>query len=80
MQLDCLGIYVYQPLMKNYTDFDFNIPIGRHGDCYDRYLIRIQEMRESISIIKQAISNIPSGAIKIDNYKFMAPPKTRNEI
>jgi len=60
---------------ENYPDFDFNIPVGRHGDCYDRYLIRIQEMRESIGIITQCINNIPQGSVKIDNYKFIAPPK-----
>jgi NADH dehydrogenase I D subunit len=60
---------------ENYSDFSFNIPVGRHGDCYDRYLIRIQEMRESIKIIKQALSTLPKGAIKIDNYKLLAPPK-----
>jgi NADH dehydrogenase (ubiquinone) Fe-S protein 2 len=61
---------------ENYGDFNFNIPVGRHGDCYDRYLIRVQEMRESIGIITQCLSNMPAGAIKIDNYKLMAPPKS----
>jgi len=60
---------------ENYNDFDFNIPVGRHGDCYDRYLIRIQEMRESISIVNQCLSKMVDGPIRIDNYKLMAPPK-----
>jgi NADH dehydrogenase (ubiquinone) Fe-S protein 2 len=61
---------------ENYSNFDFNIPVGRHGDCYDRYLIRIQEMRESIAIIRQCISTIPEGLIKTDNYKFTPPSKS----
>jgi len=60
---------------ENYDEFNFGVPVGRHGDCYDRYLIRIQEMRESISIIEQAIEKIPEGPIKIENYKIIAPPR-----
>jgi len=65
---------------ENYDDFSFSIPVGRHGDCYDRYLIRIQEMRESISIIRQALSQIPEGAVRIDNYKLMTPPKHKMKL
>lgn len=43
-----LGIYCVATPYENYDEFNFQIPVGRHGDCYDRYLIRIQEMRESI--------------------------------
>jgi NADH dehydrogenase I D subunit len=56
-----------------YNLFDFEIPIGKNGDCYDRYLIRVQEMRQSLRIIKQAIDNIPEGFFKIDDYKFVSP-------
>jgi NADH-quinone oxidoreductase subunit D len=40
---------------------EFSIPVGRNGDCYDRYFVRIQEMRESLRIIDQCIANIPFG-------------------
>jgi NADH:ubiquinone oxidoreductase subunit D len=46
-----------------YAAFDFSIPVGSVGDCYDRYLVRIEEMRQSLSIIQQAIHNIPYGNI-----------------
>jgi len=60
---------------ENYDEFNFQIPVGRHGDCYYRYLIRIQEMRESISIIQQALANIKEGPIKVENFKISTPPK-----
>jgi NADH dehydrogenase (ubiquinone) Fe-S protein 2 len=53
-----------------YPDIDFCVPTGMTGDCYDRYLIRMEEMRESISIIKSAIDIIPSGSIKSSDGKF----------
>ena len=54
-----------------YNKLDFNIPIGKNGDCYDRYLIRIFEMRESIKIISQCINEIPKGPYKgLDNKLF----------
>lgn len=60
---------------ENYEEFNFNIPIGRHGDCYDRYLIRIQEMRESLAIVQQCLANIPEGPVKVENYKIISPPR-----
>jgi len=57
-----------------YDQLDFSIPTGNNGDCYDRYLIRIFEMRESLKIIFQCINNIPNGLIKIDDTKI-TPPK-----
>ncbi len=53
-----------------YDLLDFNIPVGVMGDCYDRYLIRIFEMRESLKIIEQVFNKIPSGLIKYDNKKL----------
>jgi NADH:ubiquinone oxidoreductase subunit D len=47
-----------------YKYIDFNIPVGKNGDCYDRYLVRIQEMRESLSIIHQALSFLSRGPIR----------------
>jgi NADH dehydrogenase (ubiquinone) Fe-S protein 2 len=58
-----------------YNTLDFNIPIGRNGDCYDRYLIRINEMRQSILIISQCLNLIPLGPIKVDNYKIVPPSR-----
>jgi len=57
-----------------YRDFDFKIPIGKNGDCYDRYLCRMEEMRESVKIIKDCIKNMPSGPVKSIDGKI-TPPK-----
>ncbi len=57
-----------------YKDLDFNIPVGKNGDCYDRYLCRVEEMRESVKIIKQCIKKLPKGPVKsVDNK--ISPPK-----
>ena len=58
-----------------YDDLEFKIPIGKNGDCYDRYLCRIEEMRESVKIIKQCLKNIPKGPIKTEDGKISPPPK-----
>lgn len=57
-----------------YDKMDFDIPIGKHGDCYDRYLVRMEEMYQSIRIIQQAIEGMPDGPIKSKNLKI-SPPK-----
>ncbi len=57
-----------------YRDFDFKIPIGKNGDCYDRYLCRMEEMRESVKIIKDCIKKMPSGPVKSIDGKI-TPPK-----
>jgi NADH dehydrogenase (ubiquinone) Fe-S protein 2 len=59
-----------------YSEMNFQIPVGVNGDCYDRYLIRVQEMRESLKIINQAIQLIPFGHIKIDDRKISAPSRS----
>ena len=58
-----------------YDDLEFKIPVGKNGDCYDRYLCRIEEMRESVKIIKQCLKNIPKGPIKTEAGKISPPPK-----
>lgn len=58
-----------------YDDLDFDIPIGKNGDCYDRYLVRIEEMHQSVKIIKQVIEKMPKGAIKTDDRKISPPPR-----
>jgi len=56
-----------------YDKLNFDIPIGTNGDCYDRYLIRIEEMRQSINIILQVLNSIPEGPIKLDDKKITNP-------
>jgi NADH-quinone oxidoreductase subunit D len=60
----------------SYADVDFDIPVGVNGDCYDRYLVRVEEMRQSARIIKQAVAWLRAnpGPVMVDNYK-VAPPK-----
>ena len=61
-----------------YRDMDFDIPVGVTGDCYDRYLIRVEEMRQSNRIIKQCIDwlRVNPGPVIVDNYKVAPPPRT----
>ena len=58
----------------SYEDFDFKVPVGKNGDCYDRYLCQIDEMRESIKIMTQCINNMPRGEV-INRDTKIAPPK-----
>ena len=57
-----------------YEKFKFNIPVGKNGDCYDRYLCRVEEMRESVKIIRQAIKDLPTGQVMTSNPR-VGPPK-----
>ena len=57
-----------------YDELEFDIPVGRNGDCYDRYLVRIAEMRQSTRIIKQCLARLPEGPVRIQDNKF-TPPK-----
>ncbi len=66
-----------QPYDK-YAEVEFQIPVGRNGDCYDRYLVRLAEMRQSVKIIDQALQKMPSGPIKVQDRKFSPP--TRGEM
>lgn len=58
-----------------YDKMDFDIPIGKTGDCYDRYLVRIAEMRQSLRIIKQCLADMPGGPVKTDNHKITPPSR-----
>ena len=60
-----------------YNELDFDIPIGKNGDSYDRYLIRVQEMRESLKIVKQCIDKMPDGEVFCNDPKI-APPSKEN--
>ena len=57
-----------------YADMDFDIPTGTTGDCYARYLVRVEEMRQSCRIMKQAIEKMPGGPVMVDDHK-VTPPK-----
>ena len=61
-----------------YSEIDFSIPVGNSGDCFDRYLVRVEEMRQSLVILQQAIDLLESGPIKTDDYK--AGPSLRSEM
>jgi NADH-quinone oxidoreductase subunit D len=83
------GSGVEYDLRKNqpylcYQDLDFDIAVGATGDCYDRYLVRMEEMRQSVRIIRQCLEKIPGGAdnksnepINVDDGKIILPPKQK---
>ncbi|MGE4280717.1 MAG: NADH-quinone oxidoreductase subunit D [Magnetospirillum sp.] len=58
-----------------YVRMDFDIPVGKTGDCYDRYLVRVVEMRESVKIMKQCIREMPTGPVKTEDRKVSPPPR-----
>ena len=58
-----------------YDRMDFDIPVGKNGDCYDRYLVRIEEMRQSLRIIDQCLDEMPDGPIKTADRKIAPPPR-----
>lgn len=55
---------------------DFSIPIGKSGDCYDRYLVRMEEMRQSLGLILQCLNFLPLGEIKTDDRKISPPSRS----
>ncbi len=59
---------------SGYEQYDFDIPVGKNGDCFDRYLVRMEEMRQSLKIIRQAIAKMPAGPVMVEDNKI-APPK-----
>jgi NADH-quinone oxidoreductase subunit D len=60
---------------SSYEDFQFDIPVGTNGDTYDRFMVRLEEMKQSLCIIKQAMKNMPDGLIHADVPAFYLPPK-----
>jgi NADH-quinone oxidoreductase subunit D len=86
---DCIDLGVTGPVLRasgvkwdirkalpysGYQNFDFEIPVGTNGDTYDRYIVRIAEMRQSIRIIRQAVEGIPAGPIMGKVPKVIKPP------
>jgi NADH-quinone oxidoreductase subunit D len=59
-----------------YEQYDFNVPVRTEGDTYARYIVRIEEFRESMKIIEQALNKLPMGPVHSDNRKFVAPPRS----
>lgn len=59
-----------------YEKLEFDIPLGKNGDCYDRYLIRINEMRQSVNIINQCINQLPLGVVRTNDHKLFPPTRT----
>jgi NADH-quinone oxidoreductase subunit D len=70
-----LDFRIEQPY-SGYEKYDFEIPVGENGDVYDRYIVRIEEMRQSLRIIEQALDDIPGGPFRSDNRKFVPPPRS----
>ena len=60
---------------SGYEQYDFIIPTGTHGDVYDRYLVRMEEMRQSLRIIQQALDKLPLGPFRSNNRKYVPPPR-----
>ena len=86
---DCIALGVTGPVLRAsgvkwdirkakpyaaYSDFDFEIPTGQNGDTYDRYLVRMREMQQSLRIIEQAVGKIPEGPIMAKIPKVLKPP------
>jgi NADH-quinone oxidoreductase subunit D len=61
---------------SGYEKYDFEIPVGSVGDVYDRYQVRVEELRQSLRIVQQALDNIPDGPVRSDNRKFVPPPRS----
>jgi len=59
-----------------YNELDFDIPIGKNGDCWDRYLMRMEEMVQSLSLMRQCIEMMPEGEVMIDDYKVTPPRRS----
>lgn len=58
-----------------YDKMDFDVPVGKTGDCYARYLVRMEEMRQSLKIMRQCLKELPDGPVKVNDYKVAPPPR-----
>ena len=59
-----------------YEELEFEIPVGRNGDCFDRYLVRMEEMRQSIRIMRQCIERMPDGPVTVTDHKIVPPKRS----
>ncbi|MGA1235549.1 MAG: NADH dehydrogenase (quinone) subunit D [Limisphaerales bacterium] len=60
-----------------YDQLEFDVPLGEVGDCYDRYLVRMEEMRQSVRILRQCLDQLPGGPINVPDGKIVLPPKNK---
>jgi NADH-quinone oxidoreductase subunit D len=60
-----------------YETYDFDVPVGSSGDVYDRFLVRFEEMRQSVRILQQAVRRLPDGPLNIDDHRIILPPKNK---
>ena len=61
---------------SGYEQYDFDVPVGTVGDCYDRYLVRMEEMQQSMRIVEQALAKLPKGPVITDDKRVALPPKS----
>jgi NADH-quinone oxidoreductase subunit D len=61
----------------DYETYDFDVPVGQTGDVYDRFLVRMEEMRQSIRILEQALKRLPDGPVNVDDPRVILPPKSK---
>jgi NADH-quinone oxidoreductase subunit C/D len=61
---------------SGYDQYDFDVPVGTVGDCYDRYLVRMEEIKQSCRIVEQALAKLPDGPVIVDDKKVALPPKS----
>ncbi|MEJ7808961.1 MAG: NADH dehydrogenase (quinone) subunit D [Gemmatimonadaceae bacterium] len=61
----------------DYETYDFDVPVGSNGDVYDRFLVRMEELRQSNRILRQALDRLPDGPVNIDDHRVVLPPKSR---
>ena len=88
---ECLNFCVTGPMLRasgvkwdlrknrpysGYEQYDFEVPTRTEGDVYARFLVRLEEMRQSLRIIRQALDKLPMGAVRSNNYKFVPPPRS----
>jgi NADH-quinone oxidoreductase subunit D len=61
----------------DYETYDFDVPVGQAGDVYDRYLVRMEELRQSVRILEQALKRLPDGPVNVDDPRVILPPKSK---
>jgi NADH-quinone oxidoreductase subunit D len=61
----------------DYETYDFDVPVGTNGDVYDRYLVRMEELRQSHRILVQAVKRLPDGPVNVDDHRVILPPKSK---